>query len=401
MTEIERDVMEYDVVIVGAGPAGLACAIRLKQLQARAQRLPAREGRQRSARMRCRAAVLEPEPLDAAAPGLAQTNTRASSVPAARDEFALLTEAEALQAADPAADEQSRQLHRVARQPDSVPGAARLRRWAATCSRASPLRRRSSTRPARSAACASATWALDKDGTPGPNFAPGPEIRAKTTILAEGCRGSVSKVLIERFRLDAGRSPQTYGLGFKELWQLPEGRVEPGLIQHTVGWPDRHADLRRQLPLPPRPEPHLRRFRRRPRLRGPALPPVRGVPAVQEPSRASGRCSRAANSLTYGARTIIEGGWQSLPKLEMPGALLVGDAGGHAQRAQDQGRAPGDTLRRARGRAPASRPVRATGFDQRWRASDGGTRTLQGAQHAPRLPRGPVARAGERARSRP
>ena len=83
----------------------------------------------------------------------------------------------------------------------------------------------------------SATWVSTKDGAPGPNFAPGPEIRAKTTIVAEGCRGSLAKVLIRHFRLDAGRSPQTYGLGIKELWQLPEGRVEPGLIQHTVGWP--------------------------------------------------------------------------------------------------------------------------------------------------------------------
>src|SRR5262245_29164551 len=78
---------------------------------------------------------------------------------------------------------------------------------------------------------------LAKDRTPGPNYAPGADIRAGTTILAEGCRGSVTKQVIARLGLADGRQPQTYGLGIKELWQLPAGRVEPGLIQHTVGWP--------------------------------------------------------------------------------------------------------------------------------------------------------------------
>ena len=78
---------------------------------------------------------------------------------------------------------------------------------------------------------------VEKNGEPGPNFALGPEIHAKITLFCEGCRGSVSKQLIKRFKLDAGKSPQTYGLGFKELWQLPPGRVQPGLIQHTLGWP--------------------------------------------------------------------------------------------------------------------------------------------------------------------
>ena len=83
---------------------------------------------------------------------------------------------------------------------------------------------------------------VEKNGEPGPNFALGPEIHAKVTLFCEGCRGSVSKQLIRRFNLDAGQSPQTYGLGFKELWQLPPGRVQPGLIQHTLGWPlDSHT----------------------------------------------------------------------------------------------------------------------------------------------------------------
>ena len=78
---------------------------------------------------------------------------------------------------------------------------------------------------------------IEKSGEHGPNFAPGPEVRARITVLAEGCRGSITKQLIQRFALDTDCDPQTYGLGFKELWQLPPGRVEPGLIQHSIGWP--------------------------------------------------------------------------------------------------------------------------------------------------------------------
>jgi electron-transferring-flavoprotein dehydrogenase len=76
-----------------------------------------------------------------------------------------------------------------------------------------------------------------KDGSQGPNYTPGVEILAGTTILAEGCRGSISKQLIKQFKLDAGKAAPAYGLGFKELWQLPAGRVKPGYIRHTAGWP--------------------------------------------------------------------------------------------------------------------------------------------------------------------
>ncbi len=76
-----------------------------------------------------------------------------------------------------------------------------------------------------------------KDGSAGPNFTAGADIHAGITILAEGCRGSISKQLIARYKLDANCSAPTFALGFKELWQLPAGRGSPGLVQHTIGWP--------------------------------------------------------------------------------------------------------------------------------------------------------------------
>ena len=78
---------------------------------------------------------------------------------------------------------------------------------------------------------------VQHDGSRGPNYTPGPEVRARLTVIAEGCRGSLAKVLIRRYKLDEKVDPQVYALGMKELWQLPAGRVQPGLVQHSVGWP--------------------------------------------------------------------------------------------------------------------------------------------------------------------
>jgi electron-transferring-flavoprotein dehydrogenase len=211
---------------------------------------------------------------------------------------------------------------------------------------------------------------LEKDGTPGPNFAPGPEIRAKTTILAEGCRGSVSKILIKRFRLDDGKSPQTYGLGFKELWQLPPGRVQPGRIQHTVGFPMDaatyggsflyHLDQDRVYVgfvvgldyADPRFQPFeaYQQFKNHPSMK-----------ALLD----------GGELIAYGARTIIEGGWQSMPTLEMPGAILVGDAGGTLNVPKIKG-----VHQAVRSGVLAAlhlaETVDSKGFDQRWRTSPGG-----------------------------
>jgi len=211
---------------------------------------------------------------------------------------------------------------------------------------------------------------LDKDGQPGPNFAPGPEIRAKTTIMAEGCRGSVSKILIRRFALDKGKSPQTYGLGFKELWQLPPGRVEPGRIQHTVGWPMDTATYGGSFMY------HLDQDRlyvgfvvgldySDPRFQPfEAFQQFKNHPSLK-PLFESGEI------LAYGARTIVEGGWQSMPTLEMPGAVLVGDAGGTLNVPKIKG-----VHQAIRSAVLAAEHLvetgAAAGFDTRWRASPGG-----------------------------
>ncbi len=210
----------------------------------------------------------------------------------------------------------------------------------------------------------------DAAGNPGADFAAGPEIRARTTLIAEGCRGSLAKLLISQFALDAGRSPQTYALGFKELWQLPAGRGRPGLVQHSVGWPLDDASYGGSfvyhLPgdqacvgyvvgldyLDPRLSPFeaFQQFKHHPSMHA---------------------LLGGGEILAAGARSIAAGGWQSCPKLDMPGAMLLGDAAGTLNFPKLKG--IHQALRC--GMLAAEHLVASgntTGFDARWRESEGG-----------------------------
>ena len=263
MSETQRDVMEYEVAIVGAGPAGLACAIRLKQLKPDLERLRAGKSRESGRAF--------PVRRGAWSPGRSMNCCRSGAniapaicVPAARDEFFVHDPQQALSAAGhTAADGESRQLHHLARATGADPRGGSREARASMCLPDLPPPRPCSMTPAPSKGVRIGDMGVEKNGEPGPNFALGPEIHAKITMFCEGCRGSISKQLIKRFKLDAGKSPQTYGLGFKELWQLPPGRVQPGLIQHTVGLAARQPHLRRQFSVSPRQRSGVRRLRGR------------------------------------------------------------------------------------------------------------------------------------------
>jgi electron-transferring-flavoprotein dehydrogenase len=168
---------------------------------------------------------------------------------------------------------------------------------------------------------------IDKEGRPTANYQPGVELVGKETLFAEGCRGSLSKALMARFRLREGADPQTYGLGVKELWEIDPAKHKPGLVIHTVGWPldqrtyggsflyhlENHqvavgfvVGLDYENPyLSPFEE--FQRFKTHPAIR---------------PFFEGGR------RIAYGARAISEGGFQSIPRLSFPGGLLIGDAAG-------------------------------------------------------------------------
>jgi electron-transferring-flavoprotein dehydrogenase len=364
---IERDVMEYDVVVVGAGPAGLACAIRLKQLKPDLNVCVLEKAASAGAHM-LSGAVFEPGPLDELLPEW-RNEFKGICVPCADDEFAMLTRTKRIKMpTPPQMNNHGNFIISLGNLVSYLAGKAE----ALGCdvfagfAAAAPL----FDEQGAVAGVRIGDMGLEKDGTPGPNFAPGPEIRAKTTILAEGCRGSISKILIQRYGLDAGKSPQTYGLGFKELWQLPPGRAQPGRIQHTVGFPMDTATYGGSFLY------HLDQDRvyvgfvvgldyADPRFQPfEAYQQFKNHPSVKA-------LLDGGEVIAYGARTIIEGGWQSMPKLEMPGAMLVGDAGGTLNVPKIKG-----VHQAIRCAALAAQHLVETGgsagFDERWRASPGG-----------------------------
>jgi electron-transferring-flavoprotein dehydrogenase len=363
----DRDVMEYDVLIVGGGPAGLACAIRLKQLEPDLGVCVLEKGAAVGAHS-LSGAVLEPGPLDTLLPDWRQ-NPPAVCVPAKRDEFRLLTRRGHL--ALPVPPQQHNAGNFIVSLGMLTPQLAAAAEGLgvdvfAGFAGAAVLHGEDGT----VTGVQIGDMGLTKNGERGADYAPGPEIRARITVLAEGCRGSLTKTLIAKYGLDAGCAPQTYALGFKELWQLPPGRVEPGVIQHSVGWPlDRatyggsfvyHLDNDRVSVgyvagldyLDPRFSPFeaFQQFKHHPSMR-----------ALLD----------GGEIVAAGARSIAAGGWQSLPRLDMPGALIVGDAGGTLNFPKIKG-----IHQAIRSGMVAAEHIAETGgtagFDARWRASPGG-----------------------------
>ncbi len=377
---IERDVMPYDVVIVGAGPAGLSCAIRLKQLKPDLSVCVLEKASEVGAHS-LSGAVLEPGPLETLLPEW-KTEYTGMKVPATVDDFRVLTPKGSYK---PVPDFAVRLLPRSMtystpfnNHGNYIVSLGQLTPWLAQKAESLGVE----IFPGFAAAAALfdengavkgvqiGDMGLDKDGRPGPNFTPGVEIHAPLTVLAEGCRGSVAKTLITRYGLAEGHCPQTFAIGYKELWQLPPGRVQPGRIEHALGWPaDSHTYAGSFLY-------HLDNDRvyvgyivgldyQDPRLQPfEAFQQYKNHPTVKS-------LLEGGEIVSAGARTIAAGGWQSTPTLEMPGAILIGDAGGTLNFAKIKG-----VHQAIRSGTLAGEHIAATGggtgFDARWRASPGG-----------------------------
>jgi len=320
----DRDIMEYEAVIVGAGPAGLATAIRLKQLKPDMTMAVIEKSSQVGAHV-LSGAVIEPGPLDELLPGW-RNAPPPICVPVSRDEMWFLTQKGRFRMPTPP------QMHNHG---NFVVSLGALCAWLAPQAEALGV----DVFPGFAAAGIRYTddgsvggviigdMGVDRAGEPKDTFTPGIEIHAGITVFAEGCRGHLSKQLIRKYSLDKNSAPQTYGIGMKELWRVKPGKAVPGLVQHTLGWPLDPAIYGGSFIY------HLDQDRIAIGFvcgldyADPEFTPFEAFQQLKHhPMVAS--LLEGGEILSAGARAIVEGGYQSLPRVEMPGALLVGDAAG-------------------------------------------------------------------------
>ncbi len=321
----ERDVMEYDVVTVGAGPAGLAFAIRLKQLKPDVRVCVIEKASTVGAQI-LSGAVIEPEPLNALLPEWGKTPPPVC-VPVTKDEFWWLRGPDkALKMPTPP------QMHNHG---NFIVSLGALCAWLAPQAEALGVEIYPGFAAAEPliddrgavAGVRIGDMGVARDGSHKAGYTQGIDIKAPLTVLGEGCRGSLSKQLIARYGLDRGVDPQTYGIGLKELWQLPAGRGEPGKVVHTLGWPLDPATYGGSFLYQLDGDRVAVGFVVGLDYRDPLFSPWEAFQQFKHHARVK-PLLEGGQILSAGARALVEGGYQSLPKVEMPGALLIGDAAG-------------------------------------------------------------------------
>lgn len=324
----DRENMEYDVVIIGAGPSGLSCAIRLKQLAAEKGTdlnvCILEKGSEVGAHI-LSGAVFEPRALDELIPDWKDKGAPLTC-PATKDKFTFLTKNGAIPLPAPP------QMYNKG---NYIISLGNLCRWLGEQAEALGVE----IFPGFAAAeilyddqgavigVATGDMGIDEHGKKTDQFEPGMELHARQTIFAEGCHGSLTKILIEKYDLRADSDPQTYGLGIKELWEIDPAKHKQGLCQHTIGWPmdkqtyggswiyhmeDNMISIGFVVGLDYKnpylsPYEEMQRFKTHPKIK----------PLLEGGKR-----------IAYGARALAEGGFQSLPKLTFGGGLLIGDTAG-------------------------------------------------------------------------
>jgi electron-transferring-flavoprotein dehydrogenase len=329
--DVEREAMEYDVVIVGAGPAGLSAAIRLKQLAAQAGTdvtvAVLEKGSEVGAHI-LSGAVIDPKAISELFPNWKELGAPLET-PVTKDKWLILGEQGEIE------------LPHFAMPPlvhnhgNYIASLANVCRWLGGQAEALGVE----VYPGMAASdvvynedgsvkgVVAGVFGIGRDGEHKPDYQPGLELHAKYTFIAEGVRGSLAKQLQARFNLCDGKDPQKFGIGLKELWQVPDKNFRPGLVQHTTGWPldnntgggsfmyhfgDHYVAIGYVVHLNYKnpwlsPYDEFQRFKHHPSI----------------------KCYlEGGKRIAYGARAITEGGYQSVPKLTFPGGVLIGCSAG-------------------------------------------------------------------------
>jgi electron-transferring-flavoprotein dehydrogenase len=318
-----REAMEFDVLVVGAGPGGLSAAIRLKQLNPELSVCVIEKGGEVGAHI-LSGCVLEPRALKElfpeCDPGLIPL-----SVPVTEDRFSFLTEKKAYKLPTPP------QMHNHG---NYVVSLGNVVRWLGQQAEEAGVE----IYPGFAAAeiliedgvvkgVATGDMGVGKDGQPTGNFTRGIELRAQYTVFGEGCRGSLSKQLMKIFDLNANNDPQTYAIGIKELWEVKPEHFQAGLTLHSIGWPLKPDTYGGSAIYFLGENFMAYSFVIGLDYKNPFLSPFGEMQRYKtHPSIAP--YFEGAKRISYGARALNEGGFQSLPKLTFPGGMLIGCAAG-------------------------------------------------------------------------
>jgi electron-transferring-flavoprotein dehydrogenase len=320
--------MEFDVVVVGAGPAGLAAAIRLKQNNPELSVVVLEKGGEVGAHI-LSGAVVDPVGIDKLLPDWREESDHPFKTPVTDDQFLLLGPAGSVRLPNFAMPKL------MNNHGNYIVSLGNVARWLGTHAENLGVE----IYPGFAAAevlynkagavigVATGDMGVERNGEPGPNYTRGMELLGKYVLFAEGARGSLSKEVIAKYKLDEGREPAKFGIGLKELWQVDPSKSKPGLVQHSFGWPldmktgggsflyhleDNLVAVGFVVHLNYK-NPYLSPFEEFQRYK--THPSIR--PTFE-----------GAKRISYGARAITEGGWQSVPKLTFPGGALIGCAAG-------------------------------------------------------------------------
>ena len=322
MTTRER--MECDVVIVGAGPAGLAASIRLKQLQPELNVIIVEKAAEVGGHI-LSGAVIEPRALNELLPDWKNMDAPLHTE-VTEDHFLFLTRKRAIRLPTPP------QMNNHGNYTLSL---GNLCRWMASHAEGLgvqifpgfPARDILFNDAGEVAGIITGDMGIGKDGTPKDSFQPGIELHAKFTLFAEGCRGHLSQELMQKFNLRKDCDPQTYGIGLKELWEIAPEKHKPGKVVHTVGWPmdsktyggsfiyhqeNNQIAIGFVIGLDYQ-NPYLNPFKEFQRFKD--HPSIRSL-------------LEGGKRIAYGARALNEGGYQSIPELIFPGGAMLGCAAG-------------------------------------------------------------------------